>query len=274
MFEVVPDIRLTLGSRGPQVKEYQNYLKILRYNLSVTGIYDTVTYQAVKQFQQDYGRDSDGILGAADARLIDALVSIELAKQSGHRTANQTVIPNIPPKVSNAKNQPKTQVPRLDPYSQGEDLSIKTVVRRGPGFIDIESITGAIQRRKGGTRAWRNNNPGNIEYGSFSRSQGAVGSDGRFAIFPTLKQGQEAKKQLLFNPESPFINLSIEVAIRKYAPPHENDTEDYIESIVQTTGASRTTKLNQLSPQQRDIMLQTITRIEGYRPGKIFNFIK
>ena len=47
----------------------------------------------------------------------------------------------------------------------------------------------------------RNNNPGNIEYGDFARAYGATGSDGRFAIFPTMQAGQEAMLALLRNKE-------------------------------------------------------------------------
>ncbi len=39
----------------------------------------------------------------------------------------------------------------------------------------------------GGTRAWRNNNPGNIRPSQFSYKNGAIGSAGGFAIFPTYQ---------------------------------------------------------------------------------------
>lgn len=41
----------------------------------------------------------------------------------------------------------------------------------------------------GGTRAWRNNNPGNIRDGKFTRRCGAIGAAGGFAIFPDYKTG-------------------------------------------------------------------------------------
>jgi uncharacterized protein (TIGR02594 family) len=48
-----------------------------------------------------------------------------------------------------------------------------------------------------GTRADRNNNPGNIEYGDFAKKMGATGSDGRFAIFPDRETGFKASETLL-----------------------------------------------------------------------------
>lgn len=53
------------------------------------------------------------------------------------------------------------------------------------------------QRYGAGTRADRNNNPGNIEYGDFAKRMGAVGSDGRFAIFPDRETGFKAAEALL-----------------------------------------------------------------------------
>jgi hypothetical protein len=47
------------------------------------------------------------------------------------------------------------------------------------------------------TRGLRNNNPGNIEFGSFAKKYGATGSDGRFAIFPTMVDGIRAIAELL-----------------------------------------------------------------------------
>lgn len=46
-------------------------------------------------------------------------------------------------------------------------------------------------------RGFRNNNPGNIEFGPFARQAGAVGSDGRFAVFPDMNAGKHAMVRLL-----------------------------------------------------------------------------
>ena len=68
----------------------------------------------------------------------------------------------------------------------------------GGGGVGAERGTGvAGVGAGGGTRADRNNNPGNIEYGEFAKSQGATGSDGRFAIFPDREAGFKAAENLL-----------------------------------------------------------------------------
>ena len=66
-----------------------------------------------------------------------------------------------------------------------------------PGVVSGKSVTIGGQTRSGGDRNWRNNNPGNIEYGPFAMKYGATGSDGRFAIFPTEEQGRMAQDALL-----------------------------------------------------------------------------
>ena len=50
------------------------------------------------------------------------------------------------------------------------------------------------------SRCKRSNNPGNIEAGRFASAHGAVGSDGRFAIFSSADAGFAALEALLNGP--------------------------------------------------------------------------
>ncbi|WP_261525990.1 hypothetical protein [Burkholderia multivorans] len=78
------------------------------------------------------------------------------------------------------------------------------------------------------SRGLRNNYPGNIEYGSFAKSQGAIGSDGRFAIFPSMEQGAAAQKALL---DKNYFAKGLDTPrkiINKYAPGNENDVPKYL----------------------------------------------
>lgn len=84
------------------------------------------------------------------------------------------------------------------------------------------------------TRNQRNNNPGNLEYGTFAIRMGATKSDGRFAIFPTPEAGFEALHNLLRAPH--YINLTIAQAIRQFAPSTENNTEGYIKDVCYWMG--------------------------------------
>jgi hypothetical protein len=52
------------------------------------------------------------------------------------------------------------------------------------GIVYINNGAGVSEMRMDGSLSWRDNNPGNIEGGSFAFAHGAIGKNGRFAIFP------------------------------------------------------------------------------------------
>ena len=88
-------------------------------------------------------------------------------------------------------------------------------------------------------RGLRNCNPGNIEWGAFARGMGATGTDGRFAIFPTMAAGICALSRLLLvYYEKPLTNRidTIREAINRWAPSSENDTSAYVMAVCQLTG--------------------------------------
>jgi len=140
------------------------------------------------------------------------------------------------------------------------------VVEAGAGFTTIQDQSGRIVKRTG-VRNWRNNNPGNIQYGDFSRRYGAIGTDGRFAVFPTYDAGKRAKEFLLFE-SSGYRNLDIARAISRYAPPNENDTNSYINTVSRAAGVPSSTPLSSLNTSQRNAMLSSMERVEGFRVGR------
>lgn len=140
------------------------------------------------------------------------------------------------------------------------------VVEAGKGYTTIQYTSGKIEKRTG-ARNWRNNNPGNIEYGSFAKRFNAIGTDGRFAVFPTYQDGRKAKESLLFDGKN-YKDLTIAQAITRYAPPVENNTTNYIGSIVKATGTSPGTPLQSLNPSQRTAMLNAMEKMEGFKQGK------
>lgn len=99
-------------------------------------------------------------------------------------------------------------------------------------------------------RGLRNNNPGNIEFGPFARKYGASGSDGRFAIFPTMVMGLRAQAELLIaystieDGHGGLIDTVAE-AIYRYCPPagpggeSRKATEAYITLICTMLDCSR-----------------------------------
>lgn len=156
-----------------------------------------------------------------------------------------------------------TPIPAGEPIDTDSD--VLEIIETGKGYNIIKMEDGTIVRREG-ARNWRNNNPGNIEYGAFAKSMGAIGTDGRFAIFPNYETGRRAKETLLFETSS-YKNLSLSDAINRYAPSFENDTASYISNVATSAGISADTKMGDIPPAQRDAILDAFERQEGFKVG-------
>ena len=126
--------------------------------------------------------------------------------------------------------------------------------------------TGDTISRHGGTRAWRNNNPGCLVYGDFARQRGAIGKGGKFAVFPDYETGRNALADLLRS--DAYRNLSIERAITKYAPPHENNVAVYKKRLRKMTGLALGTKIRDLDSLALNKVADAICVIEGWVEGK------
>lgn len=100
----------------------------------------------------------------------------------------------------------------------------------------------AIAREEGfyveGSRPQRNNNPGDLEYrGWEGLYNGKKGSDPRFSIFASSLDGFKALRHLFTFPM--YFGKTLEVAFNEYAPPTENQTNQYLTHICMWTGLSR-----------------------------------
>lgn len=144
--------------------------------------------------------------------------------------------------------------------------AISKVLSSGAGFNVTQSGDGTVTKRVG-ARNWRNNNPGNIEYGPFAKSMGAIGTDGRFAIFPTYEAGQKAREALIFNGKG-YRNLTLSKAIERYAPKGENDVGAYQRAVLSSVGGLDET-MSKYSPAQRAAILDAMQTHEGYKVGKV-----
>ena len=138
---------------------------------------------------------------------------------------------------------------------------------RGHGrTIVYEDSEGARLLKKEGSPAWRNNNPGNMESRDFAKSRGAIGDDGRFAVFPNYDTGRKAMESLL-KTES-YKENTLEEAINRYAPNHENDTNRYIDFIKGKASIRKDQRLRELTDDQFKSVADAIERFEGYIQGE------
>jgi len=128
------------------------------------------------------------------------------------------------------------------------------------------SVTIGNEKRMGGDRNWRNNNPGNIEYGPFAISMGAVGSDGRFAIFPSLEMGRKAADTLLKGKS--YANLSAADALKKWAPETENNIQAYASNMAKQ-GVDLNKRYSDMTPAEQAKFLDAMTNVEGGHAGTV-----
>jgi hypothetical protein len=134
------------------------------------------------------------------------------------------------------------------------------------GVVPGSSVTIGNEKRSGGDRNWRNNNPGNIEYGPFAKSMGAVGTDGRFAIFPSMEMGRKAADTLLKGKS--YADLSARQALKKWAPESENNIQAYANSMA-AQGVDLNKRYSDMTPAEQAKFLDAMTKVEGGRAGTI-----
>jgi hypothetical protein len=150
---------------------------------------------------------------------------------------------------------------------------ISKVLEVGPGYNVVQRPDGSTEKQTG-ARNWRNNNPGNIEYkpGGFAEKHGAIGSDGRFAIFPTYETGRKAKEALIFEGNT-YKNLDLKSAISKYAPPNENNTGAYQAKVLSAVGGENKV-MSSYTKAEREAIMTAMEQQEGFKQGKVATLSK
>ena len=152
-------------------------------------------------------------------------------------------------------------------------------------FTPIGLPTGAVQNGKavtyyfeddhyevwsGGSRAWRNNNPGNLRNGSIAKANGSIGQAGGFAVFPDYLSGRNALEVLLGS--SLYRNETVGSFLNKYAPSSENDTGAYRNFLERQTGLDGGLRLSSLNNAQLNSVMNAIQKYEGYTPGTVDSY--
>lgn len=123
------------------------------------------------------------------------------------------------------------------------------------------------EKKIGGSRSWRNNNPGNITHGPFAKSHGAIGKDyGGMAVFPTMKAGEKAQDALWDDPK--YQALTIREAAKRWTHHDPPDVQkSYTNALSKAADASPDTPISQLSPDQLEWLKEAQRRQEGFQPG-------
>jgi len=130
------------------------------------------------------------------------------------------------------------------PSSTNKPLSIVD------GFIDtiyaeVSMKTGITEFNKSNyPRGIRNNNPGNIRHGDRWRGIAAEQPDRSFITFDSPEYGIRAMGKLLVNYERLYGINTVAGLIDRWAPPIENNTQAYINSVAHSLGVSPNEPIN------------------------------
>jgi hypothetical protein len=131
--------------------------------------------------------------------------------------------------------------------------------------VIYKTAEGAEFLHSGGTRAWRNNNPGNL-IGS-EKSGRSIGKGGRFAAFASHDEGIAALKFSLTNF---YSGRKLDEVFKKYAPAtDDNDPEHYIVLVKKFSGLDSTRTIGSLTDAELDKFIGAIERVEGWKEGKV-----
>lgn len=115
----------------------------------------------------------------------------------------------------------------------------------------LNSVKGMISRPN------RNNNPGNLMYAG---QRGAIGKDEQgFAVFDTVDSGWAALyRQIQLDAGRGF---DLKGFINKYAPPSANDTNAYLQFLIDQIGINANTLLSQINV---TALAEAIAKFEGF----------
>lgn len=162
-------------------------------------------------------------------------------------------------------------VPNKEPTVDPTQLVIVKVIEAEKGYSVVQTEHSGKLRLSGGTLSWRNNNPGNIKYGNFAISNGAVDKGHvDMAVFKTYEDGVNAQKVLVFSPNSKYYNMTLMDAIKTYAPEYDNNNpKAYANYIAKKAGINKETKLSKLTLIQQERMLKAMFEMEGYKTGTV-----
>lgn len=121
--------------------------------------------------------------------------------------------------------------------------------------------------RAGGTRTWRNHNPGAMRNYPFSERLGSLGDSGGFAVFPDVATGDAALVALLLTPD--FQARTLFAAIFAFARPVVNDTTRYQAFVESRVGVAGATLVSALTSSQFQAVLDAIRIFEGWKTGSV-----
>lgn len=118
-------------------------------------------------------------------------------------------------------------------------------------------------------RGIRNNNPGNIRHGANWQGLNPNGKeiDPYFCVFQTAFAGIRALAKVLINYKKLYGLNTVRQIISRYAPPNENQTTAYIQSVAKQLGVFPDTIIDIEERGVLTVFIKAVIRMEnGIQP--------
>jgi peptidoglycan hydrolase-like protein with peptidoglycan-binding domain len=193
------------------------------------GTFGPLTETAVKKFQQGINLTVDGLVGKDALRALDAALL------------------------------------RLD----GPSTFVRAVALTDPRRVEYLDANNRRQTKTGGSRSWRNNNPGNIVCGQFTNAHGAIGCDENTqptaAIFPSMEVGRAAQVALLRT--NAYLGLTVGRAMDRWTG-QDNHTS-YRDCVRERSGISMDRQMASLNDEELVSLAKAMQHCEGFTEGTI-----
>jgi hypothetical protein len=190
----------------------------------------------------------------------DGAGRVQVAAQAATKAPPGNAASAAPQPYTNSTNATEASPPRAI-------RAHHVMLRPNDRVVTIEYDNGPAEIRWGGSRTWRNHNPGNLVPGDLATFEDAIGRDDQFAIFPDDETGTNAMYGLIY--ELRDAGRTVDQAIAIWAPPSENDTPRYIADVHSWTGFTGSERLIDLTDAQIDSFAAAIRRREGWTPGHV-----
>ncbi len=129
--------------------------------------------------------------------------------------------------------------------------------------VEYKYNDGSVVTKSGGSRAWRNNNPGNMRAGGAS----VIGKAGGFAVFSSPKAGGDAMIATFKGDK--FQSKTVGDTIKTWAPASDgNDPIGYSDAVTKISGLNLNTKISDLNDEQLCALGKVIEKLEGWKDGE------
>lgn len=112
-------------------------------------------------------------------------------------------------------------------------------------------------------RGIRNRNPGNIRRGKTRYKGETQGCDAAFKSFATMQWGYRAIFVLLHTYAVRYGLRTIRGMISRYAPPEENDTRNYVNTVAALSKTDADRLIDTLRAEDMIPIVEAISRVEN-----------